>query len=102
MNFEKVALTSEIPDGSMKTFVIKDKKITVGNIGNEFFAVDDTCTHEQCSLAGEGFLDGKNIICGCHGSQFEASSGKVLTLPATADLKTYKTKIENNILFVEI
>ena len=45
-------------------------------------AFDDTCTHEECSLA-EGELDGAVIVCPCHGSEFDVRTGDVLT-PAGA------------------
>lgn len=100
--FTKLMSTSEIPVNSMKTFQFNGKKIAVINIDNSFYVVDDTCTHEQCSLGTEGFLDGSAIICGCHGASFDATNGQVMSLPATTSLTTYKTKIENDELWVEI
>src|SRR5579872_339659 len=38
-------------------------------LDNEVYALDDTCVHAGCSLAG-GKLDGASIICPCHGSQY--------------------------------
>lgn len=98
----KVATTSDIPSGSMKSFNVNGKAIVICNIGGEFFAMDDTCTHEQCSFSEEGFLDGEKIICGCHGSVFEAKTGQVKTPPATANLKTYKVTKEENDIFIDL
>lgn len=101
-NFVKIASKSEVPKNSMKTFNIAGKMIALCNIDDDYFAVDDDCTHQKCSLGTEGFLDGSSIICGCHGSIFDPKNGKVKSLPAAVDLKTYKTKVEGEDIFIEI
>ncbi|MBI2029570.1 non-heme iron oxygenase ferredoxin subunit [Candidatus Gottesmanbacteria bacterium] len=98
----KIASTSDIPDASMKSFNVSGKRIVVCNIGGDFFAMDDTCTHEQCSFSTEGFLDGEKIICGCHGSVFEAKTGAVKTPPATSNLKTYRVTKEGNDIYINL
>jgi nitrite reductase/ring-hydroxylating ferredoxin subunit len=102
MAFTKAIDTVELSPGSKKTVVLQGKKLALANVDGEFFAIDDTCTHEECSLGTEGFLDGTIIICGCHGSQFEVSTGKVLSLPAPTDVKSYETKVENGEVLVNI
>lgn len=49
---------------------------------NVIYALHDTCVHAGCSLSG-GTLDGRSIICPCHGSQFDLMDGRVLNGPAT-------------------
>lgn len=100
-NFIKVAKKQDISSGSMKTFKIKGKNVTVVNFEDEFFAIEDTCSHAQCSL-GEGVLDGKTVVCPCHGGQFDVTSGKVLAMPPTEDISTYKVKVEDEDVLVEI
>lgn len=101
-DFTKVAAAADIPSGSKKVVFAAGKHVMIANIGGEFFAVDDTCTHAQCSLGGEGFLDGNTITCGCHGGQFDITTGKVLALPPTVDLATYETKVEGNDLLIKV
>lgn len=101
-SFIKAAGIKEVPKSSMKTVRVNGKAIAICNIDGEYFAVDDTCTHQKCSLGTEGFLDNSGIICGCHGSLFDVKTGHVKSLPATVDLKTYKTKIEGEDILVEI
>lgn len=48
----------------------------------DIYALYDVCTHAGCSLAG-GKLDGRSIICPCHGSQFDLKDGSVIHGPAT-------------------
>ena len=53
------------------------------------------CTHRGCELnVGGGFYS-----CPCHGSEFD-TSGNVLEGPADENLKTYKTLIENENIYI--
>jgi nitrite reductase/ring-hydroxylating ferredoxin subunit len=100
--FVKIASATDIPPGTKKTVFGAGAKIALSNVDGEFFAVADTCTHEECSLGSEGFLDGNTLVCGCHGSIFDVTTGKVLTLPAVTDLQSYPVKVENGEVFVKI
>lgn len=101
-SFIKVGAIVEIPSGTKKTVFASGKKIAIANVDGEFFAIDDTCTHQQCSLGSSGFLDGSAIICSCHGAQFDVTNGQALSLPATVDVASYQTKVENGELFVAL
>ena len=98
----KVLTVSELPPGSIKTVSAAGKRIAIANVGGQYFAVDDTCTHAQCSLGSEGFLDGSTVTCGCHGAQFDMTSGKAAALPATSDLPVYEVTVEDDALMVHI
>ena len=101
-DFVGVAKTPDIPSGSMRTLHVKGKKIAVANIEGEFFAIDDRCSHEECSLGTEGFLEEGVVVCGCHGAQFDITSGAVLSLPATSPVASYQVKVENETILVQI
>lgn len=100
-NFVFVCKVIDVVPGSMRTFRTSGKDIALANVDGEFFAVDDVCTHAQCSLGSDGALDGTTIICGCHGSLFDVTSGKVLSPPAPTDVRSYKTKIENDSVYIQ-
>ena len=93
---------SDIPQGTMKTVRIAGRNIALINVDGEIFAVDDTCTHAQCSLGNEGFLEGQVITCGCHGAQYDVTTGKVLGLPATVDIQSYPVRITDNTVYVAV
>jgi len=77
------------------------KSICVTRIGDEIFAIDDTCTHAEASLT-EGDVSGFKIECWLHGAEFDLRTGEAITLPATIALATYPVKIEANSVTVEI
>lgn len=99
--YVKVATRSEIPAGTMKTMSVNGKLVVLVNVDGEFFAVSDTCSHAQCSLGGNGMLDGNVITCGCHGAQFDAKNGKVLSLPAPTDIASYEVKIDGDDIYIK-
>lgn len=95
----KLCSVSDVPPGSMQTVKAGGHAYLVANIDGEFFVLDDTCTHEQCSLGTEGFLDGYTVNCGCHGAMFNVRDGKVLALPAPRDLSSYEVHVtDGNVL----
>jgi len=53
------------------------------------------CTHRGCELNVGGGI----YSCPCHGSEFSVT-GKVLEGPAIKDLKTFKTEIDNENIYI--
>lgn len=75
--------------------------ICVARIGDEVFAIDDTCTHGQASLS-EGEITDYRIECWLHGAEFDLRTGEVITLPATQPVKTYPVHIVADSVTIEI
>jgi 3-phenylpropionate/trans-cinnamate dioxygenase ferredoxin subunit len=101
-DFVTTIKTSEIPAGKVTAVDVRGTRIAVTNVGGTYYAVDDTCTHEQCSLAEEGEVAGTTITCTCHGSEFDVRTGKVLAPPARLPLKVYRTRVEGDALQIEV
>ena len=97
-----IAKTSDVKPGELAVFEVGSVRIAVANADGRFFAIDDTCTHEQCSLAEEGTLEGTVVTCGCHGAQFDVTTGAVLAPPAFEPVKAYPLRVDRDDLLVEI
>ena len=91
----------QLTSGKPVKFEKGDKTICVTRIGDEVFAIDDTCTHSDASLS-EGDVTGFKIECWLHGAEFDLRTGEALTLPANIALKTYAVSIDGNAVTVEI
>ena len=102
MNDVFVCKVTELPPGSMRTYMVQGKPIALAHVDTEFFAVDDMCTHEQCSLGSDGALDGNVIICGCHGGQFDVTTGQVMAPPAPTDVASYKTTVKDDSVYIAV
>ncbi|MDZ4160137.1 MAG: non-heme iron oxygenase ferredoxin subunit [Anaerolineaceae bacterium] len=90
--YHRVALVSELPDGERLFVEIQDEHIVLFNIGGEYAAIRDVCTHDDGPL-GEGDLDGCEIVCPRHGARFNVRSGKALSLPAVEDVPAYPVRV---------
>lgn len=97
-----IGKASAIRPGDLAAFEVNGVRIAVANVNGRYLAIDELCTHEQCSLAEEGTLDGTTLTCGCHGAQFDVTTGHVLAPPAEAPLKVYSLHVKDDDLIVEI
>lgn len=81
-----------IPDNLVVAHYLDDRKlrISVARVDDRLYAFDDlcTCTGEACPLSG-GLLTGTTLMCQCHGSRFDVTTGGVINGPATEPLNLY-------------
>ncbi len=94
--------TSDIPAGAIVAVDVRGTRVAVANVGGTYYAFDDACTHEQCSLTEMGELAGPIVTCTCHGSEFDVRTGKVLAPPATVPVKVYPTRVDGDALHIDI
>src|ERR1700760_4441377 len=85
-----------IPDDFVVPYYLKDirRRISVARINERLYAFDDlcTCADQRCPLSG-GLLTGTTIMCQCHGSQFDVTTGAVLSGPASRPLNVYAVRV---------
>ena len=97
-----VGRAADIKAGELTSFEVDGSRIAVANANGQLFAIDETCTHEQCSIVEEGALDGVVVTCGCHGAQFDVRTGQVLAPPALEPVKSYPVRVEAGDIIIEI
>ena len=94
--FRAVGQDDAIPDGFVVPFYLKDRKlrISVVRVDDRLYAFDDLCTCADiaCPLSG-GLLTGTTIMCQCHGSEFDVTSGAVVSGPAPQPLSVYDVEV---------
>ena len=100
-DFVKVATVHEVKEGAMKQVRANGKVICLARMDGEFFAIGDTCSHQNCSLS-TGFLDSGVVVCSCHGGTFDVTTGQNLSLPAPAPVPSYKVKVEGEDILIEV
>jgi 3-phenylpropionate/trans-cinnamate dioxygenase ferredoxin subunit len=96
-NREYVTLgkTSDIPPGTVQVFDVDGRGVAVANVGGQFYAFADVCTHDDGPVA-EGELEGCVIECPRHGARFDITTGQVLAMPAVVPLPVYDLKVEGD------
>jgi len=77
------------------------KELCIARVGNEVFAIEDNCTHQDAALS-EGEQNGYKIECWLHSAEFDLRTGEALTPPAVQAVKTFPVKIDGNNVVVEI
>ncbi len=87
-----VAAADDVPPGGFEILETDDVVVAVFNVGGEFYAIEDVCTHDGAELAG-GPVDGDQVICPRHGARFCLRTGKALTAPAYEDVPTFPTRV---------
>jgi len=86
---------SELTAGKPVKIEKDGRAICVARVGDEVFAIDDTCSHSDASLS-EGDVTDFKIECWLHGAEFDLRTGEALTPPATSALKTFKVEVNGN------
>jgi 3-phenylpropionate/trans-cinnamate dioxygenase ferredoxin subunit len=93
--YDKVATLDEIPAGGRKSLVFDDRAVLLLRVGDEFFAVEDVCSHDGQPLT-DGPLEGTAIECPRHGARFDVRTGRPLCMPAVEPIATYEVKVIGN------
>jgi 3-phenylpropionate/trans-cinnamate dioxygenase ferredoxin subunit len=102
MTWVRASGATEIGEGEA-VVVNRDPEppVAVFNVAGEYYAIDDTCTHDKFSLT-EGYVDDDVVECPLHMAKFSIRTGQVLSLPATKSLATYPVKVETGVVYVDL
>lgn len=89
---KSIAALDSIKVGDSASAKVGNAKVLLCRTGTDtvvcFSAI---CTHEGCTVAP----DGAKLACPCHGSVFDAKTGKVLQGPAPKPLNPVAVKVSN-------
>ena len=93
----------EIEPGTARRFDVDGHVIALVRIGDDFYAVGDTCSHEDYSLSeGEVLTEECEIECWKHGSTFDLCTGEPRSLPATKPVPVYQVRVEGDDVVLEL
>ena len=73
--------------------------VSVTRIGDEVFAIADTCSHSEASLS-EGDVTGFKIECWLHGAEFDLRTGEVATPPASIPVETFEVNRNGDVVTI--
>ena len=91
MSTVRLCSVDDLAPGEARRFDVDGHAIAVVRIGDDWFAIGDTCSHADYSLSeGEVWPDECGIECPKHGSTFSLATGEPVTLPATQAVPTYE------------
>lgn len=90
---------ADLPEGEAVR-IVAHVPISVFHAEGEFFAIDDTCTHQDASLA-DGFLEGCFVECPLHAALFDLRTGMPSCLPAKKPVRTYQVVVTDGVVYVD-
>lgn len=100
-DFVKVGHPGDIAPGRMKRVEVCGRRVLLANVNGRFYAIADTCTHEDASLSA-GSLRGEFVKCPLHGSRFNVCTGQVMEEPADQNLATYPVRVEGDAVLIAL
>ena len=83
---------NSLMNGENSVIDVDGTDVAIFKIGDEFFAIEDVCSHDGTEIAS-GELDGDEIICPRHGARFCVKTGAVKSAPAYEDIHSYPVRI---------
>jgi 3-phenylpropionate/trans-cinnamate dioxygenase ferredoxin subunit len=100
---KRLCAVGDVQDGLPLRFDVGPHRICLVRLGNDFYAIGDTCSHADVSLSeGEVDADTKHIECWKHGSCFSLETGVPDVLPATRPVPVYEITVEGDDVLVEV
>ena len=94
-----VCALGDLPPGEAVR-VEADVPLAVFNVDGALYAVDDTCSHQDASLA-DGYLEGCWVECPLHASTFDLRTGEVSGPPAKTGVRTHAVEVRDGIVWVQ-
>ncbi len=76
MTRHTVVPASDLPPGSVRSFLVGSRRIVVANVDGDVRATDELCPHLAVPLS-QGRIDGRCLTCVGHGSTFDLDDGSV-------------------------
>jgi 3-phenylpropionate/trans-cinnamate dioxygenase ferredoxin subunit len=98
-----VCRLDDLAPNSATRFDVVGRKVAVIRIGDDVYAIGDTCSHADVSLSeGELYCDSKEIECWKHGSLFSLETGQPVTLPATVPVPVFVASVVDGAVVVDV
>ena len=96
---------AELGPGGSHFVDIGEITVAVFNIGGDYFAVEDACSHDgsrmlSCGVEAKFLLHDDRLMCPRHGAEFCVRTGRALSPPARDDIATFPVRVEGGQLQV--
>ena len=93
----------ELPPCEVKIVRAGDLAIGIYNLGGEFYAIEDRCSHDDGPLCeGDFDLEEGYAVCPRHGAHIDIRTGRPLTLPAVFPVETFPVLVEDGVVKVDL
>jgi 3-phenylpropionate/trans-cinnamate dioxygenase ferredoxin component len=98
-----VCALADLAPNSASRFELNGSPVALVRIGDDVYAIGDTCSHADVSLSeGEVICETKEIECWKHGSTFSLETGEPQTLPATQPVPVYVARVIDGMVEIDM
>jgi 3-phenylpropionate/trans-cinnamate dioxygenase ferredoxin subunit len=97
----RIARLEDLPMGRGVKVEIGEHRVAVFRIDDDVYAIGDRCSHAEASLS-EGEVFDLDVECPRHGSEFDLTTGRPASLPATQPVPVYDVHIDGGDVFLDI
>jgi len=70
--------------------------------GDAWYAFEDRCSHAGCAFSEDGEVDGTQLVCNCHGSEFDLRTGEATRGPARLPIRIFAVRAVAGLLEVDV
>lgn len=89
---ERLISVDELSSGETTSVFVDDIPALVARVDDEFFVIEDVCSHDGQPLEGGEVAEGA-IRCPRHGARFDLRTGKALCMPATRPVRSFYAEV---------
>jgi 3-phenylpropionate/trans-cinnamate dioxygenase ferredoxin subunit len=102
MSWVRLAALSELEvDAGHRVELSDDEAVALIRTGDEVYAVEDCCSHEEYPLS-EGWVEDRQIECALHGSRFDLVTGNPDVPPAVTPVRTFPVRLAGDDVLVDL
>jgi len=96
-----VCALAALPPGDARRVDVTPPIAVFHTEDGQLFALDDTCTHQDASLA-DGWVEGCEVECPLHASRFDLRTGAVDAPPAKKPVRAHRVVVQHDMVYVEL
>ena len=99
----KLCELDAVEPNDVKAIDVDGRAILCARVDDQWYALDDTCSHAKVSLA-DGILEEEDLAIECprHGALFSLETGEALTLPAIKAVARHAVDVRADGVYVTI
>jgi nitrite reductase/ring-hydroxylating ferredoxin subunit len=94
----RVCSTDELAPGEALRVDLAEP-VAVFNVDGEYLAIDDTCTHQDASLA-DGWVEGCAVECPLHAACFDLRTGATSGGPTAVGVRTHAVSVHEGSVYL--
>ena len=94
-----VVAVNDLPPGEHMSVEVEGAVMVVINLDDEFYAIEDICTHDGSDISSGCVVDG-SIECPRHGARFDIRTGEVTAPPAYEPVDVFPVRVQDGVVQV--